>query len=51
MSTEIGKFQMLVTSAMVVRFSKNLVRFDQEKKFYKPIKFQENLRGWVAWIT
>ena len=45
------KFQMLVTLAMVVRFSKNLVRCDQEKKFYKPIKFQENLRGWVAWIT
>jgi len=40
---------MLVTLAMVVGFSKNLVHFDQEKNFYKPIKFQQNLRRWVAW--
>jgi len=40
---------MLVTSTMVVRFSKNLVYSDQEKKFYKPIKFQQNQRWWVAW--
>jgi len=39
---------MLVTLGMVVRFSKNLVHFDQEKKFYKPIKSQQNLRWWVA---
>jgi len=39
---------MLVTLAMVFKFSKNLVLFIQVKNFYKPVKFPKNLRGWVA---
>jgi len=34
--------------AMVVWFKKNLVLFNQEKKFYKPLKFYQNLKVWVA---
>ena len=42
---------MLVTLAMVVRFSKNLVLFIQEKKLYKPVKFHQNLKDGLDHLT
>jgi len=49
---KIAKLQMLVTLAMVVLFSKNLVLFDQEKLLSAcQISSKSERVGCMAWIT